>query len=65
MPFLPQNVLLLHWEKIQKVLVGIIALSALKSLSQYFLITEGRYVAMQNEVLKKWTSVQEEEKKRE
>jgi hypothetical protein len=44
-------------------LVGIIALSTLKSLSQYFLVIEWRYVAMQNKVLKKWTSVQEKKEK--
>jgi len=33
-------------------LVGIIAISSLKSLSQYFLVTEGRYVTMQNKSIK-------------
>jgi len=39
--------------KHKSVLVGIIALCSLKSISQYFLVIEGRYVAMQNKSIEK------------
>jgi len=50
--------------KHKKILVGIIALSSLKSLPHYFLVTEGRYVSMQNKINEKNGQVSKKEKER-
>jgi hypothetical protein len=50
-------------ENTKRVLVGIIALSSLKSLSQYFLVTEGGMWLCKIIVLKKKRKEKKEEKK--
>ena len=63
MPFHPQKCFTPTLEgNTKRVLVGIIALSSLKSLSQYFLVTEGGIAALQNISIEKEKKRKKEKK---